>query len=103
MPPRAECAPAWRKSLFDLLPRVDLIIAIGAYAHKWHLGERRRETLTETVAAWQDIVEGAEAPHIMPLPHPSWRNNSWLKRNPWFELELLPDLRRRVARRLGQS
>ena len=65
LPPRAECAPAWRKSLFDRMPGVDLIIAVGAYAHKWHLGERRRQTLTETVAAWQDIVEGAEAPQIM--------------------------------------
>ena len=101
LPPRAECAPAWRESLFARLPRIDLVIAVGAYAHKWHLGSRNRRTLTETVAAWKDIAEETAAPHIVPLPHPSWRNNAWLKRNPWFDLELVPELRRQVARRLS--
>ena len=100
LPPRRECAPAWRAPLFAALPRIDLLLAVGSYSHAWHLGQLARPTLTETVAAWRDIMAATRAPLIVPLPHPSWRNNAWIKRHPWFEAELLPVLRREVARRL---
>jgi uracil-DNA glycosylase len=68
------------------------MLLVGSYAQTWHLGSRAKETLTETVQAWRDY-----APRTIPLPHPSWRNTGWLKKHPWFEEELLPFLRRRVA------
>lgn len=86
-PPRPECAAAWREPLLAHLPRISLTLVIGQYAHKWHL-PRTRKNLTETVRAWQDYPEG-----VIPLPHPSPRNNLWLKRNPWFADELLPRLK----------
>jgi uracil-DNA glycosylase len=91
LPPRPECAPAWRMKLMALLVNVKLTLVIGQYAQAWHLGERQHPTLTETVRAWRRYW-----PAIVPLPHPSPRNNLWLKRNPWFEQDLLPSLRRRV-------
>ena len=99
LPPRRECAPAWRMRLMALMPQVDLVLAIGLHAQAWHLGAARKTSLTETVAAWRDIVE-ARTPMVLPLPHPSWRNSGWLKRNPWFEEELLPFLRAQVRTRL---
>jgi len=97
MPPRRECAPAWRDELMAAMPQIELVLAIGQYAQGWHLGKRRKKTLTETVRNWRDYFEG-RAPRVIPLPHPSWRNNAWLKRNPWFEREVLPVLRAQVAR-----
>jgi uracil-DNA glycosylase len=91
LPPRSECAPAWRQRFLDLLPRLELTLVIGQYAHAWHLERRRQRTLTETVQDWR-----AFAPDVIPLPHPSPRNNMWLRRNPWFADELLPVLARRV-------
>ena len=97
IPPRRECAPAWRPDLFSALPQIELVLAVGQYAQAWHLAGRRGGTLTETVRNWRAYSQaGAPAPHVIPLPHPSWRNNAWLKRHPWFEVELLPELRRRV-------
>ncbi len=101
LPPRRECAPAWRQELFARLPAIDLVIAVGSYAHAWHLGPLRRKTLTETVAAWREIMAATGRPTIIPLPHPSWRNNAWIRKNPWFEAELLPTLRRAIGDRLG--
>lgn len=92
-PPRPECAPLWHGRLFALLARVELIILAGAYGQNAYLGKRAKPTMTETVAAWRDY-----APLVAPTPHPSWRNNAWMKKNPWFEAELVPDLRARVAR-----
>jgi uracil-DNA glycosylase len=92
LPPRRECATRWRARLFDVLPEFPLMLLVGSYAQTWHLGSRAKETLTETVQAWRDY-----APRTIPLPHPSWRNTGWLKKHPWFEEELLPFLRRRVA------
>ncbi|NWG71056.1 MAG: uracil-DNA glycosylase family protein [Parvularculaceae bacterium] len=92
LPPRSECAPLWRARLTALLPRIETMVLVGAYAQKWHLGERAKATLSETVRTWRDV-----APRFYPIPHPSWRNNAWLKRHPFFERELLPDLKRRVA------
>lgn len=91
LPPRKECAAKWREPLIEAMPNLDLCILIGGYAQKWHLGANAKKTLTETVAAWRDYE-----PKFIPTPHPSWRNNTWLKKNPWFEEDLLPVLRRRV-------
>lgn len=95
LPPRRECAPQWRTSLLRQLPEIKLILAIGLYAQAWHLTPASRLSLTETVRAWRQGLE--RSPPVLALPHPSWRNNGWLKTNPWFERELLPELRRRVA------
>lgn len=101
LPPRRECAPAWRGPLFAAMPGIELLLAVGSYAHNWHLGRLARPTLTETVAAWRGIMEATVNPVILPLPHPSWRNNAWLKSNPWFAAELLPALRGEIGRRLA--
>ncbi len=102
LPPRAECAPLWRKELLAALPRVELILLVGLYAQRWHLKDRRgrHASLTATVGDWRSILASAEPgqPRVLPLPHPSWRNTAWLKANPWFESELLPVLRTEVAR-----
>jgi uracil-DNA glycosylase len=74
-----------------------LTLLVGHYAQRWHLRERAKPTMDETVRAWRDY-----APRYVPLPHPSWRNNVWLKKNPWFERELLPYLRRRVRQVLSR-
>jgi len=92
LPPRRECAPLWRGKLLPLLKNVRLTLLVGSYAQRYHLGSAAKPTLGETVCAWRDYPPG-----VMPLPHPSWRNSAWLKRNPWFEEELLPDLRARVS------
>ena len=94
--PRRECAEAWRRPLFEALPNLELVLLIGQYAQAWHLGDRFRDGLTETVRRWRDILESPNKPRILPLPHPSWRNNGWLKNNPWFEAELLPVLQGEV-------
>lgn len=91
LPPRKECAPLWHARLFAALPRLELKLLVGSYSQAWHLQGRARETMTETVRAWREYL-----PAFLPLPHPSWRNNGWLKANPWFERELLPELRERV-------
>jgi uracil-DNA glycosylase len=101
LPPRRECAPAWRAPLMALMPQVDLVLVIGLYAHAWHIGAGRGRSLTETVKDWRAIFQVSDAPRVIPLPHPSWRNTGWMKRNPWFEAELLPFLRKEVALRLA--
>ena len=90
-PPRPECAPLWHPPLRAALPAVALVLLVGLYAQRYYLGPRRKGSLTETVRAWRDY-----GPAFLPLPHPSWRNTAWLKRNPWFEAEILPALRKRV-------
>jgi len=103
LPPRKECAPLWQDRLFALLPHIELLVLVGQYAQKWHLGPERKPNLTETVRAWQEFAMDQErAPPAIPLPHPSWRNNAWLKRNAWFAQEVLPHLRGEVRRLLGQ-
>jgi len=92
MPPRAECAPAWRRSLLDFMPDIELTLVIGTYAAKWHLGEHQKKSLTETVRCWRNYVDEG----VLPLPHPSPRNNIWLKKNPWFEAEVLPVVKLKV-------
>jgi uracil-DNA glycosylase len=109
LPPRRECPAAWRERVFDQLPRLRLILLVGSYAIKWHLGELARASLSETVRCWRDYETVPLAPgsaqHVraFPMPHPSWRNNAWLKKNAWFEAELLPELRGAVAGELNLS
>lgn len=97
-PPRRECAPLWRGRVFAAMPQVELVLAIGLYAQAWHLGAGKGASLSTTVANWREILQAPRHPRVLPLPHPSWRNNAWLTRNPWFEAELLPVLRAEVAR-----
>jgi uracil-DNA glycosylase len=104
LPPRRECRPKWHDALFAVAPRLDLILAVGRYAHDYHLprlghASPKGESVTDTVSNWRAF--SATSPKIFPLPHPSWRNSGWLKRNPWFETELLPHLRAEVARAIG--
>jgi uracil-DNA glycosylase len=90
LPPRPECAPRWRALALAELPRLELVLAIGQYAVAYHLGGKR--SLTESVKRWRD------GPHdVLPLPHPSPRNTLWLKKNDWFERDLVPEIRSRVA------
>lgn len=100
LPPRRECAPAWRAPLLALMPQVDLILTVGLYAQAWHLRPGRPKSLTETVSAWRAFATRNESPTVFPLPHPSWRNTAWIKRNPWFETDLLPFLKREISTRL---
>lgn len=95
LPPRAECATLWRSRVLAALPRVELLLLVGQYGQKWHLG-RDATNLTATVANWKAILERPDKPRLIPLPHPSWRNNAWINQNGWFEAELLPVLRAEV-------
>jgi uracil-DNA glycosylase len=90
LPPRAECATAWREPLLQQLPRIELTLVLGQYAQAYHF-DTRAASLTARVKSWRDYW-----PAMLPLPHPSPRNNRWLKRNPWFESEILPELKARV-------
>jgi uracil-DNA glycosylase len=87
LPPRPECAAHWRAPLMAAMPGVKTVVLVGSYAQKWHLGAAAAPTLTETVRRWREF-----APRYFAIPHPSWRNNAWLKKNPWFERDLLPAL-----------
>lgn len=96
LPPRTECAPAWRQPILDLMPHIQLTILLGQYANHWHLGDQCGKNLSETVRNWQQ-----HWPMLMPLPHPSPRNARWLKQNPEVEALMLPLLRFRVSEVLG--
>jgi uracil-DNA glycosylase len=90
-PPRRECAPLWHARVLQRLPQIELALLVGGYAQKYYLGDGCAATMTETVRRWR-----GHADRFISLPHPSWRNTGWLKRNPWFNSELLPLLRERV-------
>ena len=92
LPPRRECAELWLDQLLTELPHIELTLLIGLHAQRHFLGRRRKNSLTETVKSWREF-----APEYLPLPHPSARNTPWFQRNPWFELDLLPALKQRVA------
>lgn len=94
LPPPKVCARTWRTAAMDTLGDVSLTLLVGGHAQNWHLGGKA--SVTERVAGWRD-----HAPACFPLPHPSWRNTAWLKKNPWFAAELLPALRARVAKVLA--
>jgi uracil-DNA glycosylase len=91
LPPCADCAPRWHPRVLPHLSHVGLTLLVGSHSLPRYLGARRHATMTETVAHWRDYL-----PEYFPLPHPSWRNTGWLKRNPWFETQALPALRARV-------
>ncbi len=95
-PPRRECAPQWHGEVLAHLPNLELTLLIGAYAQAYYLGKRRDKTMTKTVENWRSYL-----PEYAVMPHPSWRNTAWLKKNPWFEEDAVPKLRRRVLRLLG--
>ena len=97
LPPPAICAATWRRRVLDMLTNIRLTLLIGQYAQQWHL-DRKGDNLTQTVAQWQALPES-----LVALPHPSPRNNIWLKKNPWFEQTLVPILQQRVARALALS
>lgn len=100
LPPRRECARTWHDAIYARMAELRVILAIGAYAQRYHLGDLAKGGVTATVGSWREIVSRtgrAPGPVVFPLPHPSWRNNAWLKRNGWFEAELLPVLRDAVA------
>ncbi len=91
LPPRPECAPLWHARVHDVLPQIELTLLVGSYAIDYYLRTEKKGTMTGTVAAWRDFL-----PRSLPLPHPSWRTMTFERRNPWFEAELVPELRRRV-------
>ena len=99
LPPRPECAQAWREGLLQRMPRIELTVLLGQYALGWHIEDKKlaKRSVTQLVQEWQALW-----PAQIPLPHPSPRNNIWLKRNPWFEADVLPVLKARVAELLGQ-
>ena len=101
LPPRPECARQWRRRVLKHLRSLELVLVIGQYAQAWHLGGLRRETLTDTVYNWRECYDTLQ-PRTVPLPHPSWRNNTWLSNNPWFEDDVLPVVRSEVERILQQ-
>ena len=96
LPPRKECAELWHKKVRQSLPNIQMTLLIGQYAQNYYLKERTTNTLTETVKNWQ-----AWAPEFLPLPHPSPRNNIWLKKNPWFESEVIPYIRKHISEYLA--
>ena len=96
LPPRPECEPAWRAQLLQQLPNVEITIVLGTYAQKYHFKDQSG-SLTELVKSWQNYW-----PNAVPLPHPSPRNNIWLSKNRWFEQELLPQLKNRLAAILSE-
>ncbi|OBX26691.1 uracil-DNA glycosylase [Gelidibacter algens] len=89
LPPRPECAPKWHEKVWNLMPNVELILLIGAYAQRYYLKKDAKKTLTQTVANYDEYL-----PKYFPIPHPSPRNQFWLTRNPWYEAEVVPQLRR---------
>ncbi|MDR6954074.1 uracil-DNA glycosylase [Ancylobacter sp. 3268] len=103
LPPRRECAALWHDKLFAARAAFDLVVAVGSASQAYHLkrlglAPYAALSLTERVSRWREIWDAREGPHLLPLPHPSWRNTGWLKRHPWFEAELVPVLRAEVAR-----
>jgi uracil-DNA glycosylase len=98
LPPRRECAKAWRQALMDQMPQIELTICLGAHAMRWHMATVYEGSVDSAVKNWRAALR--LSPPVIPLPHPSWRNNSWLNKNPWFDHELLPVLRTQVGRLL---
>ena len=93
LPPRPECAPQWHEQLFSKMPKLELVILIGMYAQKYYLQKEAKKTLTETVANYKDYL-----PKYFVLPHPSPRNRFWLTRNPWFDVEVVPELKKYISK-----
>ena len=92
LPPMKRCAPTWRSGLLERLPNIKVSLLIGGYSQRWHLGPRMAKSLRDTVANWREFASEG----LFTTPHPSWRNNAWLKANPWFEEDVLPALQASV-------
>ena len=92
LPPPSRCARLWRCRVFAAMPQFELMLLVGYHAQRWHLGCDSAGTLTANVLNWREFL-----PNKIPLPHPSWRNNAWLDRNPWFQFEVVPELQRRIG------
>ena len=103
LPPRKECRAHWHDQVFAAMPQIRLILVIGQYAHHYHLRDQRRESLTETVRNAPSFWQEGGRPNYLPLPHPSWRNTGWLKRNQWFEDDILPLLRSEISKILSDK
>jgi uracil-DNA glycosylase len=93
LPPRPECAPLWHEKMLAVLPKIELTLLVGSYAIDYYIGAKAKQRMSDTVAAWREY-----GPRYLPLPHPSWRTMMFERANPWFEKELLPDLRRRAKK-----
>jgi uracil-DNA glycosylase len=93
LPPRPECAPLWHEKMLAVLPKIELTLLVGSYAIDYYIGAKAKQRMSDTVAAWRDY-----GPRYLPLPHPSWRTMMFERANPWFEKDLLPDLRRRAKK-----
>ena len=100
LPPRPECALTWHARLFAAMPQLQLILAVGSHAQRWHLGRNADGGMTGAVRRWHELLAAPVTPRRVALPHPSWRNNAWLAANPWFAAELLPALRGEIRRLL---
>lgn len=101
LPPRRECREIWRSQLFARLPNLRLLLAIGGYAQRWHMGsDIARQGVTETVRSWREHYCADPVLRIYPLPHPSWHNNRWLTQNTWFENEVLPQMKQDIRQLL---
>ena len=98
LPPRTECAPAWRERLLGQLDNIELTIVMGRYALAWHLNVRPSQTLGAVVANWQQYW-----PQALPLPHPSPRNTQWLQKHPWVENDIIPELQQRIRTLLNKG
>ena len=94
-PPRRECAPQWHDRILDLLPEDRLTLLVGTYAQGHYLPGARRLSMTERVRRYREFL-----PHFFPLPHPAWRSTIWMRQNPWFEAEVLPELREAIGRHI---
>jgi uracil-DNA glycosylase len=92
LPPRSECAPLWHQKVLSFLPNIELILLIGQYSQNYYLKEKYKNTLTETVRNYKEYL-----PTYFTLPHPSPRNNIWIKKNEWFESEILPELKEKIS------
>ncbi len=107
-PPRSECKKTWHQEIFSNMPQIETLLAIGGYAQAYHMPKLTKKRLWETIAdfrsIWDMTVERHAkglGPRVLPLPHPSWRNNAHIKKHPWFENELLPLLKEEVNSLLG--
>ena len=99
IPPMKRCAEVWRADLLAALANVKVTLLVGGYAQKWHLGKRMERNLTETVRQWQTYASEG----MFTMPHPSWRNTGWIKKNPWFETQTLPALKSAISSALSAS
>ena len=103
LPPRRECAPLWRARVFAELRSLELVLLVGHHAQRWHLGSDAGSSMTRTAERWREIFDSPGHRGAIPLPHPSWRNNAWMKKNPWFEADVIPCIQQEVRRLLNDA